>query len=48
MHWGKLLSPDVSYLRRQYPRWDDFLSLRSRLDPYHLFVSDYWRTHLVR
>src|SRR5215204_1783334 len=46
MHWGKLLSGDVAYLRRQYPRWDDFMTLRARMDPRQLFVSEYWRTQL--
>jgi len=46
MHWGKLLSGDVAYLRRQYPRWDDFMTLRARMDPRQLFVSQYWRTQL--
>ena len=46
MHWGKRLSTDVNYLRRQYPRWDDFFALRGRLDPQQLFLSDYWRDQL--
>jgi len=46
MHWGKLLSGNVPYLRRQYPRWDDFMTLRARMDPGQLFVSEYWRTQL--
>jgi len=46
MHWGKLLSGDVCYLRGQYPRWDDFLALCRRLDPHRTFLSEYWRTHL--
>jgi hypothetical protein len=46
MHWGKLLNGDATYLRAQYPRWDEFIALRARMDPCHLFVSEYWRTHL--
>jgi len=45
-HWGKYLPADVDYLRNQYPRWDDFMSLRARLDPQQVFVTDYWRRHL--
>jgi len=50
-HWGKYLpAPDsstgVHYLRRQYPKWGDFMDLRMKLDPDQLFVSDYWRQHL--
>jgi hypothetical protein len=50
-HWGKYL-PDAlgpqgaTYLKGQYPMWDNFLQLRQQLDPLQVFVSDYWRTHL--
>jgi FAD binding domain/D-arabinono-1,4-lactone oxidase len=46
MHWGKVLSGDTNYLRRQYPRWEDFMLLRARMDPLQVFVSDYWRAQL--
>jgi FAD/FMN-containing dehydrogenase len=46
LHWGKALSGDVAYLRRQYPRWDDFMRLREQMDPHQIFVTDYWRSHL--
>jgi FAD/FMN-containing dehydrogenase len=46
LHWGKALSGDVEYLRRQYPRWDDFMRLRAQMDPDQVFVTDYWRRHL--
>jgi FAD/FMN-containing dehydrogenase len=46
LHWGKALSGDVAYLRARYPRWDDFMQLRERLDPHQIFVTDYWRSHL--
>lgn len=36
-HWGKLHSLDVTQLRERYPRFDDFRSLRDRLDPGRLF-----------
>ncbi len=50
-HWGKYL-PDgsstlgVSYLQNQYPKWNDWMTLRNQMDPYQLFVNDYWRSHL--
>ena len=47
LHWGKHLPADRSrgarYLRKQYPRWDDFLRLRARLDPFGLFLNAHWR-----
>ena len=52
-HWAKYLpfKPDaptewLDYLRPQYPRWNDFMALRARMDPAQVFVTDYWRTHL--
>ncbi|MGH1337026.1 MAG: D-arabinono-1,4-lactone oxidase [Aureispira sp.] len=51
LHWGKYLAaPDSStgtdYLKAQYPKWDDFMALRTQLDPDNIFVSDYWSQHL--
>jgi hypothetical protein len=46
-HWGKYLADDsASYLKRLYPKWDDFMRLRAELDPDQVFVSAYWRKHL--
>ena len=50
-HWGKYLPPPesdqgVRYLRKRYPRWDDFMRVRDRYDPGQIFVTDYWRRHL--
>lgn len=40
-HWGKVhsLAPDA--LARRYPRWEDFLGLRERLDPHGTFLNPY-------
>jgi hypothetical protein len=46
LHWGKSLSGEVDYLKKLYPKWDDFMELRRQMDPHQLFVSDYWRKHL--
>ncbi|HYQ02244.1 MAG TPA: D-arabinono-1,4-lactone oxidase [Polyangiaceae bacterium] len=50
LHWGKILPADPAlgekYLRRQYPRWDDFLAARARLDPDGVFFTRYWRAAL--
>ena len=32
-HWGKLHTRDADELRTRYPRFDDFLAVRRRLDP---------------
>ncbi|GAA2752123.1 D-arabinono-1,4-lactone oxidase [Amnibacterium kyonggiense] len=32
-HWGKLHTRDAADLRGRYPRFDDFLAVRRRLDP---------------
>jgi hypothetical protein len=47
LHWGKYLPADPElgwrHLRRHTPRWDDFLSVRARLDPGGVFLTPYWR-----
>ncbi len=40
-HWGKLHSLDAARLRRVYPRFDEFLAVRDRVDPDRLFTNDY-------
>ncbi len=42
-HWGKLHRRDADSLRRAYPRFNDFVALRERLDPNHVFGNDYLR-----
>ncbi|MCK2036182.1 FAD-binding protein [Microbacterium sp. SSW1-49] len=40
-HWGKLHTLDAGQLRERYPRFDDFLALRDRLDPERRFGNRY-------
>lgn len=40
-HWGKLHSRSAADLRPAYPRFDDFLAVRDRLDPDRLFANEY-------
>ncbi|MDY0911059.1 D-arabinono-1,4-lactone oxidase [Microbacterium sp. CFBP9034] len=40
-HWGKMHTLDASILRERYPRFDDFVALRDRLDPDRLFQNPY-------
>ena len=40
-HWGKLHTRDAEYLRRQYPRFDDFVAVRDRVDPDRVFGNPY-------
>ncbi len=40
-HWGKLHSRDAASLRAAYPRFDDFLTVRDKLDPQRLFGNGY-------
>ncbi|MBW6437688.1 FAD-binding protein [Actinoplanes hulinensis] len=40
-HWGKLHYRDAESLRPAYPRFDDFLAVRDRLDPHRVFTNDY-------
>jgi L-gulono-1,4-lactone dehydrogenase len=40
-HWGKMHTADAAYLRTRYPRFDEFVALRDRLDPDRLFANEY-------
>ncbi|MGX1934806.1 D-arabinono-1,4-lactone oxidase [Microbacterium resistens] len=40
-HWGKLHGLDRDALRERYPRFDDFVALRDRLDPERRFGNAY-------
>jgi L-gulono-1,4-lactone dehydrogenase len=40
-HWGKLHHRDAASLAETYPRFNDFVELREKLDPQHVFGNDY-------
>lgn len=40
-HWGKLHYRDAASLRTAYPRFDDFVAVRDRLDPHRVFANAY-------
>jgi L-gulonolactone oxidase len=40
-HWGKMHSLDAVTLRTRYPRFDEFLAVRKRVDPTGVFRNDY-------
>jgi L-gulonolactone oxidase len=42
-HWGKLHTLAADDLRARYPRFDDFLAVRERLDPGRTFENAYTR-----
>jgi len=42
-HWGKVHSLKAAQLSRLYPRWDDFLALREKMDPAGRFLTPYLR-----
>jgi FAD-linked oxidoreductase len=42
-HWGKLHARTAADLAPAYPRFDEFLALRDRLDPDRVFANDYLR-----
>ena len=42
-HWGKMHFRDAASLRETYPRFDDFLAVRDRLDPDRRFENAYLR-----
>jgi L-gulono-1,4-lactone dehydrogenase len=42
-HWGKVHTRTAADLAPAYPRFDDFLALRDRLDPDRVFANPYLR-----
>jgi len=40
-HWGKMHYRDADELSTLYPRWDEFIRLRNRLDPQRTFANAY-------
>lgn len=40
-HWGKQHYRDAESLRTAYPKFDDFLAVRNRLDPARVFANEY-------
>ncbi|GAB3589928.1 D-arabinono-1,4-lactone oxidase [Angustibacter peucedani] len=42
-HWGKLHTLGADRLRELYPRFDDALAVRERVDPGRVFTNDYLR-----
>ncbi|MGY4773022.1 D-arabinono-1,4-lactone oxidase [Kribbella sp. CWNU-51] len=42
-HWGKLHTLTAEDLRTRYPHFDDYLAVRTRLDPHHIFENPYTR-----
>ncbi|NIV14171.1 MAG: FAD-binding protein [Aliifodinibius sp.] len=45
-HWGKYMPKNPDYLRKQYPKWDEFMKIRKEMDPDQIFLTDYWRERL--
>ena len=43
-HWGKVHTRTAADLAPAYPRFEDFLALRDRLDPDRVFANAYLRT----
>jgi FAD-linked oxidoreductase len=40
-HWGKMHNVKSDYLKKRYPKWDEFLSFREKLDPKQTFINPY-------
>ncbi|OZC57485.1 FAD-linked oxidoreductase [Rhodococcus sp. 06-621-2] len=45
-HWGKLHSMRADDFAEMYPRFEDFVAVRNRVDPDHIFGNEYLRTTL--
>ena len=46
-HWAKAHRAGPDQLRKMYPRFDDFLELRKRVDPEGRFLNPYTRRSCV-
>ncbi len=42
-HWGKMHYRHAASLRPVYPRFDDFVAVRDKVDPNRVFANDYTR-----
>ncbi|MDN5896477.1 MAG: FAD-linked oxidoreductase, partial [Nocardioides sp.] len=42
-HWGKMHTRTAADLEPAYPRWQEFLDLRERLDPNRVFTNAHLR-----
>jgi FAD-linked oxidoreductase len=40
-HWGKIHYQDAASLRTLYPKFDDFVAVRDKLDPGRMFANSY-------
>jgi L-gulonolactone oxidase len=40
-HWGKLHTLGASEIKERYPRFDEFVAIRDRVDPEGLFTNGY-------
>lgn len=40
-HWGKMHTRDADSLRATYPKFDEFVAVRNRLDPDRVFANPY-------
>ena len=47
-HWGKMHTRDAESLRLTYPKFDEFLAVRNRLDPDRVFANPYLERVLGR
>ena len=40
-HWGKMHTRDAAFFRKAYPKFDDFLQVRTKHDPNGVFLNDH-------
>lgn len=46
-HWAKTHTLTPADLRKLYPRFDDFLAVRERVDPGRVLANEYVKRHLL-
>ena len=40
-HWGKTFYETETELRTRYPKWEDFMAIRKKMDPNQIFKNSY-------
>ena len=46
-HWAKAHNCSKTQLVKMYPKFNDFLAVRSRVDPSDVLINPYIRRHLL-
>jgi L-gulonolactone oxidase len=46
-HWAKKHTMSPDFFKSAYPKFDEFLAIRQKLDPFNMFVNHYVERHIL-